>query len=166
LLADGQIQLELLSSTYASVGQNGVGKNKEGDGKTLLGVHFTQRNLPGSTLPDLFGAGAIALNYPNAIDLWRNRTETGIWLYGTPRAQYTRAPLATDCCVVVATPKMERFLQLADSRMTPVIITEHMQWVDAQAPLSALQSSLQETLRNWLQARAKSVNDELTFRKH
>lgn len=165
-LADGQTQLELLSSTYASVGQNGVGKNKEGDGKTPLGVYFTQRNLPGSTLPDLFGAGAITLNYPNAIDLWRSRTGTGIWLHGTPRAQYTRAPLATDGCVVVANPKMERFLQLADSRMTPVIITEHMQWVDAQAPLSALQSSLQETLGNWLQARSKSVNDELTLRNH
>ncbi|MEY5029595.1 MAG: hypothetical protein RLZ63_1910 [Pseudomonadota bacterium] len=162
--ADGHTQLELLSSTYASVGQNGVGKNKEGDGKTPLGVYFTQRNLPGRTLPDLFGAGAITLNYPNAIDLWRGRTGTGIWLHGTPQAQYTRAPLATDGCVVVANPKMGRFLELPDSRMTPVIITEHMQWVDAQAPKTALQNELQSALHQWLQARTTSGSDEAALR--
>lgn len=163
-LADGSTQLELLSSTYASVGQNGVGKNKEGDGKTPLGVYFTQRNLPGRTLPDLFGTGAITLNYPNAIDLWRGRTGTGIWMHGTPRAQYTRAPLATDGCVVVANPKMSRFLQLPDSRMTPVIIAEHMQWVDEKAAPSALQTELQHTLLQWQQARSKSAHDEVTLR--
>ena len=162
--ADGHTQLELLSSTYASVGQNGVGKNKEGDGKTPLGVYFTQRNLPGRTLPDLFGVGAITLNYPNAIDLWRGRTGTGIWLHGTPQAQYTRAPLATDGCVVVANPKMGRFLELPDSRMTPVIIAEKMQWVDEQAPKSALQSELENVVQKWLQARTTSASDEVALR--
>lgn len=164
VMADGQTQLELLSSTYASVGQNGVGKNKEGDGKTPLGVYFTQRNLSGHTLPDLFGVGAITLNYPNAIDLWRGRTGTGIWLHGTPQSQYTRAPLATDGCVVVANPKMGRFLELPDSRMTPVIITEHMQWVDQQAPKTALQNELQSALHKWLQARTTSASDEVALR--
>lgn len=164
ILADGQTQLELLSSTYASVGQNGVGKNKEGDGRTPLGVYFTQRNLSGRTLPDLFGVGAITLNYPNAIDLWQGRTGTGIWLHGTPQSQYTRAPLSTDGCVVVANPKMGHFLQLPDSRMTPVIIAEHMQWVDEQAPKTALQSELQSALHKWLQARTTSASDEQALR--
>ncbi len=164
LQADGRTKLELISSTYASVGHKGVGKNKEGDGKTPLGVYFTQRNLPGRALPDLFGVGAITLNYPNAIDLWRGRTGTGIWLHGTPRAQYTRAPLATDGCVVVANPKMSRFLQLPDSRMTPVIIAENMQWVDEKTPQSPLQTELHNTLVQWQQARSKSASDEHALR--
>lgn len=163
-LLDGRTQLELISNTYASVGQNGVGKNKEGDGRTPLGVYFTQRNLPGRTLPDLFGVGAITLNYPNAIDLWRGRTGTGIWLHGTPSAQYTRAPLGTDGCVVVANPKMNEFLKLPDSRMTPVIIAEHMQWVDAQAPVPTEQALLQTAVQQWQQARTQASQNEAALR--
>eukprot|EP01030_Chromulinospumella_sphaerica_P008810 gene8810-8621_t len=66
---DGKPRLELLKETYVSVGINGVGKLKEGDGKTPLGVYFIQKNLPGATLPDLFGVGALTLNYPSAIDI-------------------------------------------------------------------------------------------------
>ena len=106
--SDGQLKLELIKETYVSVGINGVGKIKEGDGKTPLGVYFIQKNLPGATLPDLFGVGALTLNYPNAVDAMRNKTGSGIWLHGTPSAQYSRAPEATDGCVVLANPEMEQ----------------------------------------------------------
>ena len=59
---------------------------------------------------------------------------------------------------------MGRFLELPDSRMTPVIITEHMQWVDAQAPKTALQNELQSVLHQWLQARTTSGSDEAALR--
>lgn len=163
-LKEGGTALKLLSNTYVSVGQNGIGKNKEGDGKTPLGVYFTQRKLSGRTLPDLFGVGAITLNYPNAIDLWRGRTGTGIWIHGTPRAQYTRAPLATDGCVVVANPKMRSFLDMNASRMTPVIISEHIDWVDAQAPAPEPQQQLQAALQQWMQARAQARSNEALLR--
>ncbi len=69
--AGGQPRLELLMDTYVSVGIQGVGKEREGDGRTPLGVYFIQKNLPGETLPDLFGIGALTLNYPNAVDVMR-----------------------------------------------------------------------------------------------
>ena len=149
---DGHLQLHLVKETYISVGINGVGKDKEGDGKTPLGVYFILRNLPGEGLPDLFGVGALTLNYPNAVDLMRKKTGSGIWLHGTPSAQYARAPESTDGCVVLSNPEMQRLLQMPELRMTPVIIAEQLEWVNAD---QAKQSwdAFKPTLDKWLQAR-------------
>jgi hypothetical protein len=146
---DGRLQLELIKETYVSVGINGVGKVKEGDGKTPLGVYFIQKNLPGATLPDLFGAGALTLNFPNAVDAMRNKTGSGIWLHGTPSAQYSRAPEATDGCVVLANAEMEQLLNLPGWRMTPVVIADKLDWIQAgQVP--ATYTSFKPTLDQWL----------------
>lgn len=149
---DGKPQLELLKETYVSVGINGVGKLKEGDGKTPLGVYFIQKNLPGATLPDLFGAGALTLNYPSAIDIMRRKTGSGIWLHGTPSAQYARAPESTDGCLVLANPEMDKLLNLPGLRMTPIIIADNLEWVSA-AKTSTLFADFKPTLDQWLQAR-------------
>lgn len=149
---DGHLQLHLVKETYISVGINGVGKHKEGDGKTPLGVYFILRNLPGEGLPDLFGVGALTLNYPNAVDLMRKKTGSGIWLHGTPSAQYARAPESTDGCVVLSNPEMQRLLKMPELRMTPVVIAEQLEWVNAD---QAKQSwdAFKPTLDKWLQAR-------------
>jgi len=124
-------QLKLLLETYVSVGQKGIGKSREGDGRTPLGVYFVNKNLKGQPLPDLYGAGALTLNYPNALDLMRGQTGSGIWLHGTPSEQYARAPWATDGCVVLSNPEMDRLLQLKNVEKTPVLISEKIDWVSA-----------------------------------
>ncbi|PUE41200.1 murein L,D-transpeptidase family protein [Limnohabitans sp. Bal53] len=149
---DGRLQLHLVKETYISVGMNGVGKDKEGDGKTPLGVYFILRNLPGAGLPDLFGAGALTLNYPNAVDLMRKKTGSGIWLHGTPSAQYTRAPEATDGCVVLSNPEMAQLLNMPDWRMTPVIIAEQLEWVNADQA-GQTWAGFKPALDQWQQAR-------------
>ncbi len=149
---DGRLQLHLVKESYISVGINGVGKDKEGDGKTPLGVYFILRNLPGEGLPDLFGEGALTLNYPNAVDLMRKKTGSGIWLHGTPSAQYARAPESTDGCVVLSNPEMRRLLHMPDLRMTPVIIAEQLEWVNADQA-GQTWASFKPALNQWLQAR-------------
>ncbi|MEY3613978.1 MAG: hypothetical protein RJB14_3700 [Pseudomonadota bacterium] len=149
---DGRLQLHLVKETYISVGINGVGKGKEGDGKTPLGVYFIQRHLPGESLPDLFGVGALTLNYPNAVDVMRKKTGSGIWLHGTPSAQYARAPESTDGCVVLSNPEMRRLLQMPDLRMTPVILAEELEWGNAEQAMQTW-DAFKPTLDKWLQAR-------------
>jgi L,D-transpeptidase catalytic domain len=158
--ADGRLKLELLKETYVSVGINGVGKIKEGDGKTPVGVYFIQKNLPGATLPDLFGVGALTLNYPNAIDAMRNKTGSGIWLHGTPSAQYSRAPEATDGCVVLSNPEMEQFLSLPGWRMTPVIIAEKLDWIDA-GQVSSVYDTFKPSLDRWIADRQATDAEKL-----
>lgn len=149
---DGRLKLHLVKESYISVGINGVGKDKEGDGKTPLGVYFIQRHLPGEGLPDLFGVGALTLNYPNAVDVMRKKTGSGIWLHGTPSAQYARAPESTDGCVVLSNPEMGRLLQMSDLRMTPVIIAEQIEWVNADQA-GQTWDAFKPALDQWLQAR-------------
>lgn len=158
--ADGHLKLELIKETYISVGINGVGKVKEGDGKTPLGVYFVQKNLPGATLPDLFGVGALTLNFPNAVDAMRNKTGSGIWLHGTPSAQYSRAPEATDGCVVLANLDMNELLHLPGWRMTPVVIADKLDWI-SETQLSAAYQQFKPTLDNWLSDRQTAEPEKL-----
>jgi hypothetical protein len=159
----GRSALHLVSESYISIGMHGMGKHKEGDGKTPVGVYFIQRSLPGKGLPDLFGAGALTLNYPNPVDLMRQKTGSGIWLHGTPSAQYARAPESTDGCVVLSNPEMARLLQLPNLRTTPVIIAETLDWVPPQQTQQAF-DTFQSTLDQWLKAR--NANDPEALKIH
>ena len=145
-------KLELLLDTYVSVGQKGTGKLREGDGRTPLGVYFVNKNLKGQPLPDLYGAGALTLNYPNAIDVMRGQTGSGIWLHGTPSGQYARAPWATDGCVVMSNPEMDRLLRLKNVEKTPVLITDKLEWVlpDRSVPD---REAFNKTLGQWIHDR-------------
>lgn len=158
--ASGPPRLELLRHTYASVGASGMGKNREGDGKTPLGVYFIGRALPGQSLPDLFGVGALTLNYPNAIDVMRNKTGSGIWLHGTPSRQYSRAPQATDGCVVLANGEMQHLLRLPGMSMTPVLLADRLEWM-TPSDAGQLPAGFERTFHDWLERRQQGEPEAL-----
>lgn len=161
--SQGQTTLQLVRESYVSVGMHGMGKDQEGDGKTPIGVYFIQRQLPGQDLPDLYGAGALTLNYPNAVDHMRGKTGSGIWLHGTPSAQYARAPESTDGCVVLANPDMAPLLQLPSLRHTPVIIAEKLDWIPAQQAQEVF-DDIQPALDAWQAALA--ARDPEALKRH
>lgn len=125
--------LRLLADYYISVGKAGTGKLLEGDQRTPLGLYFITSNLDPNSLKDLYGSGALPVNYPNALDIRRGKTGSGIWLHGTPSDQFTRAPLATDGCVAVANPDLERIIRTVEIRSTPFLIAKTLNWVKAQS---------------------------------
>ena len=126
--------MRLLSDYYISVGKLGTEKKAEGDLRTPLGVYFITSNLSPKSLKEFYGAGALPINYPNQLDVKRGKTGSGIWLHGTPRSQFARAPLATDGCVVLANPDLERIIRTVEVRTTPVVIAQQLSWV---APTTA-----------------------------
>lgn len=128
----GSARLAVVHESYMSVGHHGIGKQAEGDGRTPLGVYTIQKYMPGYALPDLYGAGAFTLNYPNDIDQLQGKTGSGIWIHGSPSAQYARPPEATDGCVVVANPDMQNLVQLQLPLGTPVLIQSHIEWVSPE----------------------------------
>ena len=121
--------LKLVADYYAAVGKLGIEKATEGDQRTPLGVHFITSRLDPATLKDFYGAGALPINYPNPLDQSRGKTGSGIWLHGTPPDQFSRAPLATDGCVALANPDLERLLRTVEPRTTPVVIARQLDWV-------------------------------------
>src|SRR3990167_6256921 len=122
-------RLRLLGDFYISVGLQGIEKAVEGDKRTPLGGYYITSNLNPDNLPDLYGVGALPFNYPNPLVVPRGKTGSGIWLHGTPREQFVRAPLASDGCVVLSNPDLERLLSTVQIRTTPVVIAQSLEWV-------------------------------------
>jgi murein L,D-transpeptidase YafK len=141
-------QLKLLDDIYISQGKEGFGKEREGDQRTPIGVYQTTSLIPSEKLDDFYGAGALPINYPNDFDRRHGRTGHGIWLHGVPADTYSRTPLASDGCVVLANPDMAKLMQTVAPRGTPVLITRKIEWV-SQAQIEKERRSLKNAIENW-----------------
>jgi murein L,D-transpeptidase YafK len=155
--------LKLIADYYISVGKSGIEKAVEGDLRTPLGVYFVTSNLDPKSLKDFYGAGALPINYPNPYDARRGKTGRGIWLHGTPPDQFSRAPKATDGCVVLANPDLLRIIRTVEVRTTPVVIAPSLRWV----PPTGMQADTRhfnDVLQSWRAAKASGdINRVLPF---
>ncbi len=109
---DEHNQMQQIANYYISMGRAGAGKEREGDRGTPLGVYHIVELLPDSEVSELYGIGALPINYPNDWDLKKGRTGSGIWLHGTPRDTYIRDPNASRGCVVLNNMAMEKILAM------------------------------------------------------
>ena len=137
-----------LADYYISGGKNGFDKLREGDKKTPLGVYHVTSSMPREKLADLYGVGAFPINYPNEWDRREGRSGSGIWLHGTPSDTFSRAPQASDGCVVLTNRDLEAIRQQVQIGLTPVIISSGIEWVDPQA-ISSVRQELAAGLESW-----------------
>ncbi len=112
--------------------------------KTPLGVYHVTSRMPREKLTDFYGSGAFPINYPNEWDKRRGRDGFGIWLHGTPSDTYSRPPRSSDGCVVLNNQDLETITQNVQVGLTPVIISNNVEWVDP----STTQTLRQELARN------------------
>ena len=118
----------LVRQHYVGSGSAGFGKLLEGDEKTPLGLYRINGFRDDASLPDLYGAGALMLDYPNALDRHLGRTGSGIWLHGVPRKQHSRAPYSSEGCVTMSN---DHFVTLKDrivASTTHVLLTHSINW--------------------------------------
>ena len=144
--------LKLIADYYISVGKAGTSKSVEGDQRTPLGVYYITSNLDPKSLKDFYGSGALPISYPNVLDSKRGKTGSGIWLHGTPPNQFSRPPLATDGCVVLANPDLQHIIRTVEVRSTPVVIASQLQWV-APHSVRAESKPFEDTLYAWRNAK-------------
>lgn len=152
--------LTLVADYYISVGKSGLEKYAEGDLRTPMGVYFITSNLDPKSLKDFYGSGALPINYPNVLDSKRGKTGSGIWLHGTPPGQFSRPPLATDGCVVLANPDLDEVIRTVETRTTPVVISNRLQWV---MPNSVRSDSkpFEDALTAWQNAKSSGNMDRI-----
>ncbi len=144
--------LQHVADYYVTIGKNGADKNVEGDKRTPIGLYFASKKLT-TPLSDFYGEGAYPLNYPNALDKHYKKTGHGIWLHGTPKDTYSRPPRASDGCVVLSNPDLNKLASILDIGNTPVIISDNVEWVsniEASAQTTEL-STLNKALEKWQQ---------------
>lgn len=155
--------LVLIADYYISVGKAGTSKFIEGDQRTPLGVYYITSNLDPKSLKDFYGSGALPISYPNVLDAKRGKTGGGIWLHGTPPNQFSRPPLATDGCVVLANPDLEHIIRTVAIRATPVVIAPQLDWVTPSKAKGA-GKSFEDALFAWRNAKtAGDLNQVLSF---
>ena len=118
----------LVRQHYVGSGSAGFGKLLEGDEKTPLGLYRIHGFRDDASLPDLYGAGALMLDYPNALDRHLGRTGSGIWLHGVPRKQHSRAPYSSEGCVTMSNDHFVRLKDRIVTNSTHVLLTHSIDW--------------------------------------
>ncbi len=119
----------LVKRHYIASGLAGFSKQVEGDLKTPLGVYRINGFRSDDSLPNLYGSGALMLNYPNALDRQLGRTGSGIWLHGVPHEQSSRAPRSSEGCVTMANDYLLELRHAIDLQSTRVILTDKTEWL-------------------------------------
>ena len=114
---------------FVTIGKLGVGKKKEGDLKSPLGVYSVTMQIPKQQLRSIFGAGALELSFPNALDKKLDISGSGIWLHGVPKNTYSRAPKASDGCLAFANDDVREIIELAKKRQIHVSVVPSVQWL-------------------------------------
>lgn len=152
--------LKPIGNYYISVGKAGTSKLVEGDQRTPLGVYYITSSLDPKNLKEFYGAGALPISYPNVLDSKRGKTGGGIWLHGTPPTQFSRAPQASDGCVVLANPDLMHIINTVAVRSTPVVIASQLQWVNPQKN-RAEGKSFEDALNAWRLAKSSGKTDQV-----
>jgi murein L,D-transpeptidase YafK len=133
---------------YVTIGKAGPGKQKEGDNRTPVGIYHVSGFKSGKELGDFYGGGAFTLSYPNDWDLREGRSGHGIWIHGTPSNTYSRPPLSSEGCVVLANDDLKSLGQYIEEGKTPVLITDKINWEDADQ-LKASRDDLTAAIDQW-----------------
>ena len=142
----------LVRNFYSSIGKLGIGKERESDKKTPIGTYYVTSWLPGKRLPDLYGAGAYPIDYPNARDRLLGHTGNGIWIHGVPSDTYARALRASDGCVALANPDLAALAAYVRPGVTPVVIARQVEWVapdELRADRDVFLAALDAWRRDW-----------------
>ncbi len=152
-------QIRLLQDFYVSQGKLGINKLKEGDMRTPVGVYNIIGRLPGAKLPDLYGKGALPLDYPNDWDKVQGRGGSGIWVHGVPNETFSRPPLSTDGCVVVSNDDLNLLTRIVEVGKTPVLIGDLVEFVSKEQVERDLRvaSALVETWRRDVENRDETA---------
>ena len=104
--------------------------------------------MPREQLADFYGTAAFPLNYPNEWDKRRRRTGSGIWLHGVPSDTFSRAPQASDGCVVLTNQDLDAIGRHVQVGLTPVIISNGIEWVPLQS-IGSVRQELGGALEQW-----------------
>ena len=121
--------VKVVKNFFASYGKGGWGKRSKGDNRTPLGVYHVTGFIKDQELPELYGAGAFPVSYPNVWDQRLKYTGSGIWVHGVPRDTFNRAPRSSEGCVTLANVDLMELKPYFVYGETPVVFTDTLEWV-------------------------------------
>ena len=139
---------EEVNDYYITTGKLVGDKSVKGDLRTPEGVYFVTSWISPNKLPQKYGIGAFPVNYPNELDKHNGKTGYGIWLHGTDKGYYSRPPRDSEGCVVLTNIDLEALKSEIKPGLTPVVITEKVEWIDRTSWKQQQQAILQ-AVEDW-----------------
>jgi len=133
---------------YMSIGLGGVGKERQGDQRTPVGVYFVTEQLDTTRLHEKYGPRAFPLDYPNAWDRRLGRTGYGIWVHGVDPNGGVRPRRDTDGCIALPNGVLSELEPVFLPNVTPVIIATNMEWSD-RAVVDERRRALETAVASW-----------------
>jgi len=148
VLENSKGKLKVVHEHYAAMGRNGVGKQSRGDLRTPIGIYTITGFTDGKALPDLYGAGAFPLTYPNIWDRHLGRDGSGIWLHGVPVNVGSRAPRSSEGCVTMANSDLLALKPYLQQGKTPVVLADSVSWMSPEV-ISKERDLLMARIEEW-----------------
>ena len=139
---------EEVNDYYITTGKLVGDKAVKGDLRTPEGVYFVTSWISPNKLPSKYGIGAFPVNYPNELDKRNGKTGYGIWLHGTDKGYYSRPPRDSEGCVVLTNIDLEALKSEIKPGLTPVVITDKVEWVD-HATWKKEQQTILQAVESW-----------------
>ncbi len=158
VLSNEHGKLTLERHHYAAMGRNGSRKQTAGALRTPVGLYHATHWIGDGQLSELYGSGALPLDYPNAWDQLQHRTGSGIWLHGVPRDTFSRPPRSSEGCVTMANADLEVLRGDVEYGMTPVVLSDEIEWVPAAA-VEVVRDSLLRRIEDWRKAWSSKNTD-------
>lgn len=135
---------------YVAIGKQGADKRYEGDEKTPVGAYTIQTHIPGSRLPEIYGDGALPMDYPSAWDKFLGRTGSGIWIHGTNKSDDELLPRSSRGCLTLRNSDFATILEDVDLGSTPVLVSHQIDWQSEQE-VAASRAEIEARLEAWRQ---------------
>ena len=134
-----------LADYYVSSGKNGIDKTRAGRQENpARRVSRDRQSAAREAGRASTACGAFPISYPNELDRREGRNGNGIWLHGVPLDTYSRPPRASDGCVVLTNEDLVTIGKNMRIGVTPVIITEGIDWIKPEALESTAQGTARE----------------------
>jgi len=143
-----QSPLSVLQSYACTTGKVSGPKHVQNDLRTPEGVYFVVNKIDRGLDFQEYGGIAYTLNYPNPVDVLREKTGYGIWIHSRG---HPISPMSTRGCVAVNLDAIE-VLGPQLKTGTAVVLAERVTTTDASAssaPESAIARILEDKTRKW-----------------
>lgn len=139
-----QKKWSLVKTYKCTTGKKAGDKNREGDLKTPRGVYFPTQIYNKKYLSEIYGAGALALSYPNQFDKVQGKSGTGIWIHGTDK----EFPEPTKGCISVSNEDWLEICNFINLGQTPVIIEKTIDY-SSEENVKNTKEQIGLFLENW-----------------
>lgn len=141
-------EIDYAGAANMSYGENGDGKQRDGDRRTPLGIYFVTEQLDTSRMHEKYGITAFVLDYPNALDRRLQRSGDGIWVHGVDPRGGKRPTRDTDGCIALPNETLETLENQFAPNVTPVLIATEINWVEP-GQLDEIRGELDAAIARW-----------------